>query len=425
VTAALTLYRIGARLLEPFAPILVRDRVKSGKEKPERVGERFGRTGVSRPKGPLIWMHGASVGESRLLLDLFEAIHEKRPDAQALVTTQTMTSADMIAAGAPRNVIHQMAPVDGPVAVQRFLQHWRPEAAVFAEGEIWPNMLMGLKNGRIPAALANARMTTRSLDSWKSRKASAREIFAAFHFIGAADRQTAQGLRDALGRDVAIVGNLKMAARVIPPPAEQVAAFVNAVGRPILLAASTHAGEDGFALDAFASLRASTPDALLILAPRHPDRGPAIVDEARGRGFNVQQWSKDRTPSAPGADVVVADTMGELLFWYAAAAGVYLGGATKTDVGGHNAIEAAQLGKRVFTGPHGFNFRETFEIMAQNAALVIGDTPGQLADFWHGELSARSVQRLSATMFDAFRGPFDHTIDAILAMLPPKAASDA
>jgi len=123
--------------------------------------------------------------------------------------------------------------------------------------------------------------------------------------------------------------------------------------------------------------------------------------------------------------VVVADTMGELLFWYAAAAGVYLGGATKTDVGGHNAIEAAQLGKRVFTGPHGFNFRETFEIMAQNAALVIGDTPGQLADFWHGELSARSVQRLSATMFDAFRGPFDHTIDAILAMLPPKAASDA
>ena len=424
MTATLTLYRIGATLLEPFAPILVRNRVKSGKERPERSGERFGRTNLARPGGALIWMHGASVGESRLLLDLFEALRTQRPDAYALVTTQTTTSADMIAASAPQHVIHQMAPVDGPRAVTRFLQHWRPDAAVFAEGEIWPNMLLGLKRGRIPAVMANARMTTRSIDSWNSRKSSARALFGAFQFIGAADRQTAEGLGRATGHEITTVGNLKMAARITPPPQDKVVPFVKAIGRPILLAASTHPGEDAFAIEAFAALRVSTPDALLVIVPRHPDRGSTIVDEARGRGFTVQQWSKERSPPQQGTSVVVADTMGELLFWYAVAGGIYLGGATNQDVGGHNAVEPAQLGKRVFTGPHGYNFRETFEILAQNDALVIGKTAVQLADFWRAELSARSAP-IRAALFDDFRAPFDRTIEAILAMLPTKAASDA
>lgn len=424
MTATLTLYRIGATLLEPFAPILVRNRVKSGKERPERSGERFGRTNLARPGGALIWMHGASVGESRLLLDLFEALRTQRPDAYALVTTQTTTSADMIAASAPQHVIHQMAPVDGPRAVTRFLQHWRPDAAVFAEGEIWPNMLLGLKRGRIPAVMANARMTTRSIDSWNSRKSSARALFGAFQFIGAADRQTAEGLGRATGHEITTVGNLKMAARITPPPQDKVVPFVKAIGRPILLAASTHPGEDAFAIEAFAALRVSTPDALLVIVPRHPDRGSTIVDEARSRGFTVQQWSKERSPPQQGTSVVVADTMGELLFWYAVAGGIYLGGATNQDVGGHNAVEPAQLGKRVFTGPHGYNFRETFEILAQNDALVIGKTAVQLADFWRAELSARSAP-IRAALFDDFRAPFDRTIEAILAMLPTKAASDA
>jgi 3-deoxy-D-manno-octulosonic-acid transferase len=369
-------------------------------------------------------MHGASVGESRLLLDLFEALRTQRPDASALVTTQTTTSADMIAASAPQHVIHQMAPVDGPGAVTRFLQHWRPDAAVFAEGEIWPNMLLGLKRGRIPAVMANARMTTRSIDSWNSRKSSARALFGAFQFIGAADRQTAEGLGRATGHEITTVGNLKMAARITPPPQDKVVPFVKAIGRPILLAASTHPGEDAFAIEAFAALRVSTPDALLVIVPRHPDRGSTIVDEARGRGFTVQQWSKERSPPQQGTSVVVADTMGELLFWYAVAGGIYLGGATNQDVGGHNAVEPAQLGKRVFTGPHGYNFRETFEILAQNDALVIGKTAVQLADFWRAELSARSAP-IRAALFDDFRAPFDRTIEAILAMLPTKAASDA
>ncbi len=419
MTASLALYSIATGLLEPFAPALVRNRVKAGKERADRTDERFGRTNLARPAGPLVWMHGASVGESKLLLDIFEAVHAGRPDAHALITTQTATSADMIAARSPPGVIHQMAPVDGPGAVRRFLAHWRPNAAVFAEGEIWPNMLMGLKRAHIPAALANARMTTKTLASWNGRKPSARELFAAFDFIGAADQQTADGLRSAIDRKISPVGNLKMASRIVPPPADKVASFRSSLSRPILLAASTHPGEDAFALEAFEQVRPTNSGAMLIIVPRHPDRGSDIAELVRARGLTWQQRSKDRATPDAATDVLVADTIGELVFWYAVADAIYLGGATSQGVGGHNAIEPAQLGKRVFTGPHGFNFRDTFDVLSCVSAIVIGNTPDELATFWRSEVAGGSAPVATGDLFAAFQAPFDATVGAILAMLPP------
>ncbi len=428
MTASLMLYRIGTRLLEPLAPALIRDRVKKGKDRAERVSERFGRTSIARPAGPLLWMHGASVGESKLLIDLFEAVHGQRPDANAVVTTQTTTSADMISAKTPAGVIHQMAPVDGPGAVKRFLRHWQPNGAVFAEGEIWPNMLLGLQRARIPAVLANARMTEKSLASWNSRKASASKLFETFSFIGAADRRTASGLSSAIGRPIPIVGNLKMAVAVKAAPIERIEAFRATLSRPILLAASTHPGEDEFALTAFAESRQTLPKALLVIVPRHPDRGSAIVDLVRQRGLTVQQWSKDTAAPTATTDVLVADTIGELVFWYGVADSVYLGGATVPDVGGHNAIEPAQLGRRVFTGPHGFNFLETFTALAAANALIIGTQTEELAAYWRSELTTKQPAVLTDKLFTTFREPFEQTVSAILAMLPPasaKASADA
>jgi 3-deoxy-D-manno-octulosonic-acid transferase len=420
VTASLAIYHLGTRLLEPLAPWIVERRLKSGKERADRIGERFGLAKTPRPPGPLLWLHGASVGESRLLLDVFAALRKKRDDLHALVTTQTLTSADMIANSGSTNVIHQMAPVDGPGAVDRFLRHWRPDAAAFCEGEIWPNMLSALKVHGVPAALINARMTARTLASWKRRPASAREIFSAFGFIGAADQATADGLLAATGRRIETVGNLKAASEVSGPDPSVVAAFRQAVGnRRILLAASTHPGEDEFALDAFTEVRIRAVGALLILVPRHPDRGDSIVDLARGRGFTTQQRSKDKPSPGPDVDVLVADTMGELLFWYAAADAVYLGGATAEGIGGHNPVEPAQLGKRVFTGPHGFNFRETFEALERVGALRIGTTSQQLSDYWLGALSGEHPAFAGAD-FASSRAPFEQTLAAILAMLPPK-----
>ena len=419
MTASLALYRLGTRLLEPFAPWLVSQRLKKGKENPERICERFGATKVSRPDGAVIWMHGASVGESRLLLDMFAALRKRRPDLHAIVTTQTVTSAEMIAAWAPANVIHQMAPVDGPKAVETFISHWRPDAAVFAEGEIWPNMLETLQQRRIPAVLANARMTQKTLRGWNKRSGSARKLFAAFGFIGAADQATADGLGAALGRRIETVGNLKAQAVIEAPPSEKVAGFRDATGgRPIVLAASTHPGEDEFAADAFTEVRMRKVGALMILVPRHPERGDSIVALLRERGLTTAQWSKDK--AAPGAevDVLVADTIGELLFWYACSDAVYLGGATIEGIGGHNPVEPNQLGKRVFTGPHGFNFAEMFNTLEPTGALVIGHTSQELSDYWLTELDAAQPTPVLGSHFADSRAPFERTLDAIAAMLP-------
>jgi 3-deoxy-D-manno-octulosonic-acid transferase len=425
VTASLALYRFGTRLLEPLAPWLVEQRIKSGKENPDRIGERFGVSQAQRPKGTMIWMHAASVGESRLLLDVFAALRKRRPNVSALVTTQTTTSADMIAAWAPANVIHQMAPVDGPKAVEAFLQHWQPDAAVFAEGEIWPNMLGALKAHGVPAALINARMTEKTLRSWNSRKASAAQVFGTFGFIGAADQLTADGLSGATGRRIATIGNLKTATAVEGPSSEAVASFrVGVNGRPIVLAASTHPGEDEFARDAFTEVRIRKSGALMIVVPRHPDRGDAITSLMRESGMTTQQWSKDKSPPAADVDVLVADTIGELLFWYAVSDAVYLGGATAEGVGGHNPVEPIQLGKRVFTGPHGFNFRETFEALEKTGALIVGRSYQELSDYWIDALDEAQPAPLLGAFFTASRAPFEQTLDAIIAMLPVSRPAD-
>lgn len=421
MTASLALYRFATRLLEPFAPWLVEQRVKQGKENPARIAERFGISQTVRPTAPLIWMHAASVGESRLLLDVFAALRKRRPDAHALLTTQTTTSADMIAAWAPSNVIHQMAPVDGPKAVEAFLQYWRPDAAVFAEGEIWPNMLGALKAHGVPAALVNARMTGKTLRSWNGRKTSAAAVFGTFGFIGAADQQTADGISAATGRRIGVVGNLKTASAIEGPAPEKVADFrTQTNGRPILLAASTHPGEDEFALDAFTEVRMRKLGVLMIIVPRHPDRGDAIVAMTRERGLTTQQWSKDKSTPANEVDVLVADTIGELLFWYAVSDGVYLGGATAEGIGGHNPVEPVQLGKRVFTGPHGFNFRETFEALEKTGALIVGASYQELSDYWLGALDSAQPTPVLGTFFAASQAPFEQTLDAIQAMLPPQ-----
>jgi 3-deoxy-D-manno-octulosonic-acid transferase len=268
-------------------------------------------------------------------------------------------------------------------------------------------------------------MTESTLKSWKRRPSAAQSVFAAFGFIGAADQATATGLHTAIGRRIDVVGNLKGATEIDRPSAVDVTAFRSALnGRPTLLAASTHPGEDAFALDAFAEARRRLSRPLLIVVPRHPDRGGDIVALAQNRGLATRQWSVDRSIPDASVDVLVADTMGELLFWYAAADAIYLGGATAADIGGHNPLEPLQLGKRIFTGPNGFNFRETFDKLHQAGALSFGSTAQQLADWWIEQFNASEPLPPLSAIFESARAPFEQSIAAILAMLP-KATPDA
>ncbi|MEZ5938100.1 MAG: glycosyltransferase N-terminal domain-containing protein [Hyphomonadaceae bacterium] len=395
--------------------------MRKGKERKERLSERLGRTQIERPASPLIWMHGASVGESRLLADILKLVRKRRLGLNAVLTTQTLTSADMITGLQMPGAIHQMAPVDAPGAVSRFLDHWKPDAAVFAEGEIWPNMLAGLRRTATPAALINARMTASSLSGWRKRRESAQELFGTFRFIGAADVTTADELGDLLKRRIDTVGNLKQAMPITPSHATKVADW-RADARLVLLAASTHEGEDEIALDAFARVRHRAPEALLVVAPRHPERGEAICGKVQDRGLSYQLRSQDRKAPSPGTAVLVADTMGEMGFWYELADAVMLGGANREDVGGHNPFEPVQLGKRVWTGHFGYNFRRALDDLAALGAVVFGDSPESLAEFWASAIANPAAAEIRSEAVEAYfakaRAPLDTTLDAILDLLP-------
>ncbi len=421
MTLSLTAYKLFTGVLEPFSGHVLRGRVKAGKEDRARLPERKGRTELARPEGPLVWLHGASVGETALLLSIYRRLKAKRPDLNALFTSQTLTAAQMFARADLPDAVHQMAPVDAPGAVKRFLTHWRPDAIVLAEGEIWPNALMRAQRMKIPMALVNARMTPKTLKGWQGRKGAARRLFGGFGFIGAADQQTADGLSQLTRRDIDTVGNLKLAAPPPRAPYELVQRWRTALnGRPVLLAASTHTGEDTFAIDAFRALRRNGLDPLLIVAPRHPERAASIAEELRAARLTFKARTGDGTPGADDP-VLLADTIGEMGLWLELADAVYLGGATRNDVGGHNPIEPAQLGKPVFTGPFAYNFTELMAKLESAGAVTTGTRPEALAAFWASHINGTDVRRPDPDKLDAvFRSveaPLLASLDAICTML--------
>lgn len=423
MTLALIMYRLGSTLAEPFAPMLLKRRLKAGKERAERLPERLGRSKTRRPAGHLLWMHAASVGESQLLLTVLRAVRARAPDVRAVITTQTLTSADMVARSGEDVAIHQMAPVDAPGAVGRFLDHWRPDAVVFAEGEIWPNLLMALGRRKLPAALINARMTDRSIEGWIGRLATARKLFGVFGFVGAADPKTAGALDAILGRRPDVIGNLKRAMQATPAAEDIVAGWRRDLARrKMLLAASTHEGEEHLVLDALEMVRkggGGTP--LLVIAPRHPERGEAIAELCREREFKTQLRSADRSMPGADCDVLVADTLGEMMLWFEVADGVFLGGASVDDVGGHNPMEPAQVRQRVFCGPYGFNFQDTFDALEGCGALVIGREAKDLAAFWGAALKNGGGDGADWAAVTAYlaesKGAMTSTVGAICGML--------
>lgn len=422
-TPALFLYRAVATMASPLAGPLLRMRAAQGKEDPARLGERFGRSALQRPTGTLVWLHGASVGETRVNLLLRDALAVRRPDLRFLFTSGTRTSASLLAAP-PANTLHQYAPLDTPGAAARFAQHWRPDLAVFAESEIWPNLLSSARAVGARIALVNARMSPKTLASWARRKGAAKPVFALFDAVLAADARTAEGLSVILGKDVPAPGNLKLAA---PAPAideAKRAALAAAIGtRPVWLAASTHAGEDEIVLAAHALLRETRPDALLVIAPRHPERGQAVAalaDGAPRRSLGEEIGDKP---------VYVADTMGELALFYAAAPVALVAGSLLPHLKGHNPVEPAKLGCAVLTGPHVESFAEPFALLRDaGAALEVKDAAdiARAVDGLWRDGERRAAMTHAATAALATGGAaLEATVAALIGLLPEAAHAGA
>ena len=374
MSLGLAAYRALTAVLEPLAPSVLADRAKKGKEDPVRIAERLGRASCARPTGDVVWLHGASVGETLSLLPLVEALARARPDLNLLVTSGTVTAAEMMQKRLPAGTLHQYVPVDAPGAVGRFLDHWKPRLAIFVESELWPNLLLKARKAGCKLALLGARVSEDSAKGWARAPRAARDLFSAFDLILAQDPQSWKRLRD-LGAKVTGELDLKQAAAPLPHDDAELQALKDEIcGRPVVVAASTHPGEEEQVVKALLALPHPRP--LLVLAPRHPARGRDLADALRAQGLKLSRRSMGERILGD-TEVYLADTLGELGLFFRLAQVVLMGGGFGDGVGGHNPLEPARLGLPVVTGPDVANFRETYAgLLHAHAALM---TPHQAA----------------------------------------------
>jgi 3-deoxy-D-manno-octulosonic-acid transferase len=365
----LRLYRRAAALSVPLTVAWLAARQRRGKEDAARLAERRGIAGRARPEGPLIWTHGASVGEVLAILPLLERF--RALEFPLLLTSGTVTAARLIEPRLPAGAVHQYVPLDVPAFLTRFLDHWRPSLAILAETELWPNLIFETTQRGTPLILVNARLSQRSYDRWRLLQITAEALLKRIDLCLAQGPDDAQRLTRLGAPRVVVTGNLKF--DVPPPPADAaaLAALERAIqGRPVVLAASTHRGEETLVIEAHKQLRRKMPGLITIIAPRHPERGGDVVEAAEAAGLAPVMRSRGHLPDR-GTDVYVADTMGELGIFYRLARIVFVGGSLVRH-GGQNPIEPAKLDCAILYGPHVANFAAVYEQLsrARGAALV-------------------------------------------------------
>ncbi len=388
---ALRLYQLASFAAAPVAPHLLARRLERGKEHPTRLAERRGEAGEPRPDGPLIWIHGASVGEMLAVVPLIERLRAR--DFAVLVTTGTVSSAALAEHRLPAGALHQFIPLDAPRYVARFLDHWRPDLALFVESDLWPNLILQTGRRRIPMIMVNGRLSARSFGRWRRVPNVIAALLARFDLCLTQSAVDAQRYGDLGAPRVNSTGNLKL--DVPAPPVDDAALrqLKLTIGiRPVIAAASTHDGEETAVITAHRRLRAKHPALLTIIAPRHPPRGESIAEIAKVAGLTVGLRSRGDEPKQ-NIDVYVADTLGELGLIYRLAPIVFMGGSLISH-GGQNPIEALRLGAAVVHGPHVANFAEIYRTLDDGGgAKLIDDEEAlttQLGE-WLRNPSARSA----------------------------------
>lgn len=395
--AARAAYAAAGYALYPFVWGLMRARLARGKEDPLRYREKFGHAGLARPQGRVVWMHGASIGETRAGLMLARRI-VATGQASVVMTSGTVTSARILARELPEGALHQFAPLDLAPCARRFLDHWQPDAVLWIESDLWPGLVGAAHARGLPLALVNARMSERSARRWGRARPFAAALLGAFDPILAQSAGDAERLQRLGARHARYVGNLKMAAAPLPVDPAQWAAWEATVSaRPLWLGASTHPGEEEILLRAHQAVLQRWPDALMIIAPRHPERATDARALARGIGLKVA------SASLPALDdqVFVADTVGEMGLWYRLAPLVFMGGSLVPH-GGQNPFEAAQLGAMIVTGPHVENFAAMVAAMEEDKAIYKIAPTENFADAlvtFMGDENARRERAARAAFF--------------------------
>jgi 3-deoxy-D-manno-octulosonic-acid transferase len=352
--ALLHAYRLLSYGAAPFWPLLLKHRLARGKEDAGRIEERFGRPNLPRPSGRLIWLHGASVGETISILPLVERLVAF---GTVMLTTGTVTSAKLVENRLPAGAFHQFVPVDSPGAVARFFEHWKPDLGLLCESELWPNLMIEAHRQGVPLGIVNGRMSERSFRRWSKLGGFIRPLLSLLAFCSAQSEGDAKRFRT-LGAAATSPGNLKFDVPPLPFSSEELAKLRATIGsRPVLVAASTHLGAD-------------LPDLLTILVPRHPQRGEEIANLLRDRAVVPSRRSLGAQPEA-GSPFYIADTLGELGLFYRLGTLALIGGSL-IEHGGHNPIEAIKCGCPCVSGPHVGNFKDIFaDLVAEGGTQLI------------------------------------------------------
>ncbi|MBN8532962.1 MAG: 3-deoxy-D-manno-octulosonic acid transferase [Rhizobiales bacterium] len=416
--ATLRAYRLFSYGAAPFLPFLLRRRLKRGKEDAARLNERLGRPSRPRPEGRLIWLHGASVGETMSILPLVERLVAY---GAVMLTTGTVTSAKLVESRLPAGAFHQFVPLDSPGAVARFFAHWKPDLGLLCESELWPNLIIEAHRQGISLGIINGRMSDRSFRRWSKLRGFIRALLAPLAFCSAQSEGDAERYR-ALGASSISPGNLKFDVPPLPFSADEFTSLRTQIGaRPVLVAASTHPGEESQVIEAARAIAPDIPDLLTILVPRHPQRGEEIASLLREIGIPPLRRSLGAEPEK-SVPFYIADTLGELGLFYRLGTLALIGGSL-VEHGGHNPIEAIKCGCPCISGPHIDNFKDVFaDLVTEEGTKLFA--PGEtLADGLRHLLDdpdARSVLHAKASKALAqHEGALERTIAALAPLLKP------
>lgn len=377
----LSVYHSLTKASGPALRLLLRSRLRRGKEDPLRLQERMGRASLPRPPGKLVWFHAASVGEAQSTLILVEALLARCPGLNILVTTGTVTSAALMGRRLPPQAMHQYYPLDHPQWAAAFLDHWKPDLVLWMESELWPNMLAAIRERKISSALINARMSPRAYRRWKKIKPQIARLLTTFELFLAQTQADAESFEKLGAIHVEVRDNLKYAAAPLPWDQLDLTRLKAALaGRPLWLYASTHDGEEQIACETHKALKQKIPDLLTVIAPRHPERRESILALCQSQGLTAKLRGESKTLPAADDDIYIADTMGELGLFYRLSPIACIGRSFSLDGGGgHNPIEAAQLGCAVLHGPRVQNLGQIFAEMDKTGAALNLEMPEGLA----------------------------------------------
>ncbi len=352
----------------------VEKRKQKGKEDIARFNERIGRPKMPRPEGKLFWLHGASVGESISMLPLINKILETYPDSHVMVTTGTVTSADVMQKRLPERAFHQFIPIDNPIFTTRFVKYWHPDVALWFESEFWPAVLSSIKRKNIPLILINGRISNKTFKRWQQFDFVCKELLGCFNLCLGQSEEDAYRLKVLGAKETLCLGNIKYAGLPLPIDENAKKAILKQIGeRKFWLASSTHEDEEVRIAKVHKRLMEKFTDLLTIIAPRHPNRGEDIANEIQKLDLNTALRSKGEKIT-PDTNIYIADTIGEMGLWYDIANIVFIGGSLIPH-GGQNFIEPSRVRDAVIVGPHMYNFTDAMSRAKKaDAVMQVTDT---------------------------------------------------